>query len=121
MNMHAIDMTKGELAAVLHRLALSDCLSECLSESHDFDADAVEQAANEMLLRAEEKKALLIDLDSEIERHIAIDCIEGSTWVGIAGHGWRRSQAEAAAFRTLTSAGAKIAAVLKVTIEIPVA
>lgn len=77
--MNTVRLSKIEADAIIHRLEVPDCIADALEG--DFDAEAISDAAETLLKRAESGS---VWCDTVVEREVLIDSVEGSTWVACA-------------------------------------
>jgi hypothetical protein len=72
-------ITKTQSEILRHRLEVPECIAECLSEIHD--PETVESRASEICDFVEDNTSLP-PIESEIDRDILADAIEGCTYYG---------------------------------------
>lgn len=109
-----INFTKGEAAALLHRLE-AGTLAEVLTDDPEYahSADAIEERCTNFAAQLKSRAPFVClhnvgDPLRDLDLDILGDCIEGSTWVAVNDTG--SHQAGTAAYYTLKRAAAKICA-----------
>lgn len=78
-------LTPTQLAILLHRLELADCLADCFSSElvgepgYDARYNEVESAASDLCLYVR-RNGCWPDALTPLQLEILVDCLEGSTW-----------------------------------------
>lgn len=111
----SINFTPGEARALLHRLESWDCICEVFADTEGLEHLASDAAGrtSELARELQATGAVTVDADSELDREILVEAIEGSTWPAIhdpEGNTDNTRQAHTAAVRCLASARDRIAA-----------
>lgn len=80
-----IAFTPAQARALLHRLESWDCICEVFSDTEGLEHLANDAAARttELARELEATGAVTVDADSELDREILGEAIEGSTWAAI--------------------------------------
>lgn len=79
--MSRVRLSVSEIDALMHRLEVPDAIGEYMEDSFDFNPDEICQAIQNL-----EKKvsAGSVWIESEVEREVLADLVEGATWVACA-------------------------------------
>ena len=82
-----IKLTDAQREIISHRLEVGDAIADCFIAEQKPKWDSVEimEAAEQMLSELEETGELRVE--TELQREIAIDCMNGSTYYAVA-EGW---------------------------------
>jgi len=87
MNTYTIALTDAQRAIISHRLEVGDAIADCFTdEQHpEWDSSEIMEVAEQMLRELEETGELHVE--TSLQREIAIDCMNGSTYYA-ASEGW---------------------------------
>lgn len=111
--MNMLRFTAGEVQAILHRLAIEECIADVFRDTDGMEhlAPLVEARAREMALQLCKTHNIESREDCELDREILVDCLDGSTWYAVhEGYGEANHQKLAAVATSLKSAAAKVEA-----------
>jgi hypothetical protein len=91
-----IIFTPSQCAAIKHRLAVPDCLEDVFADTDGLEhlAPQVQARANEMMDELMKGRSIETLPDSELDREILRETIEGSTYAACCDDGSEEGKAE---------------------------
>ena len=106
-----LQFTPNQWAALQHRLDVPDAIVESLEDDYAAEdvLDVVELLTRRLFVNAE-------NLSAGLTRDVLIECVEGSTWVGVHSNDPR---AQDRAYRTLKAIAAKLTAHYHRDVRVP--
>lgn len=108
MRSFRIQFTRGEARAVQHRLDLWDSFEEVFADTEGLEHLAPKAAERAKDLSWQLQTQGYVDVtDSDLDREIMLEAIEGSTWPAV--HNGKSPQAYLGAVRCLYNAAQRIA------------
>jgi hypothetical protein len=108
-----ISFTPKQANALNHRLSCYDCLEGVFQDTPWLMhlVPFVWDRATELSGQLDKTSTITVNSDSQLDREILFECIEGSTWVGVHDYPGASKRSVAAARTTLKQLTDKIAPV----------